>query len=138
MDGMRRRMSPLAAVLVMMIVLAGCGGATGQSGPPGADTTAAAGGPPGADATTVVDTSAAATEEPLPPVGEAGVLTIWSYLAPDDPSTAAYLEAFKQQNPDVEINYTAFPEDNYQDKVRTALQAESPPDIALIEDRSWM
>jgi multiple sugar transport system substrate-binding protein len=138
MDQKVRRMRLVLVTWMAVVVLAGCGGATtGQSGPPGADETAASG-PPGADSTTVVDMSPAVTEEPLPEVGEAGVLTIWSYLAPDDPSTAAYIEAFKEQNPDTEIKYTAFPEDNYQDKVRTALQAESPPDIALIEDRSWM
>lgn len=65
-------------------------------------------------------------------------LSIWSYLSPDDPSVKAYIEAFEGQNPGVTINYTAFPEDDYQTKVRTALSAGGPPDIAIIEDRRWM
>lgn len=65
-------------------------------------------------------------------------LSIWSYLTPDDPSIKAYIETFQEQNPGVEIKYTAFPEDDYQTKVRTALSAGGPPDIAIIEDRRWM
>lgn len=123
-------------------------------GPPGANATTAAteAGPPGANqpATTTAatvgagETAAAAgatavgTAEPLPPVGEPGTLSIWSYLPPDDPSIAAYIDQFKQKNPNVKVKYTAFPEDSYQDKVRTGLQAKSPPDIAIMEDKAWM
>lgn len=65
-------------------------------------------------------------------------LSIWSYLPPDDPSVKAYIEEFQKQNANIKIKYTAYPEDDYQDKVRTALSAGGPPDIALIEDRRWM
>lgn len=65
-------------------------------------------------------------------------LSIWSYLPADDPSMKAYFEAFQKQNPNITIKYTAYPEDDYQDKVRTALSAGGPPDIAIIEDRRWM
>ena len=65
-------------------------------------------------------------------------LTVWSYLPPEDPSVKAYIERFQQENPGIVIKYTAFPEDDYQDKVRTALSADSPPDIAVIEDKQWM
>jgi multiple sugar transport system substrate-binding protein len=65
-------------------------------------------------------------------------LSVWSYLPPDDPSVKAYIERFQQANPTITIKYTAYPEDDYQDKVRTALTAKSPPDIAVIEDRAWM
>lgn len=65
-------------------------------------------------------------------------LSVWSYLPPDDPSVAAYIEAFEQQNPNITVNYTAYPESDYEDKVRTSLTAGNPPDIAIIEDRSWM
>jgi multiple sugar transport system substrate-binding protein len=65
-------------------------------------------------------------------------LSIWSYLAPDDASVKAYIETFQEQNPNIKIKYTAYPEDDYQDKVRTALSAGGPPDIAIIEDRRWM
>jgi multiple sugar transport system substrate-binding protein len=65
-------------------------------------------------------------------------LTVWSYLPPDDPSVKAYIERFQADNPGIVVKYTAFPEDDYQDKVRTALSADSPPDIAVIEDKQWM
>lgn len=69
---------------------------------------------------------------------EAVELTVWSYLAPDDPSVKAYIERFQEQNPGIVVKYTAFPEDDYTDKVRTALSANNPPDIAIIEDKQWM
>ena len=59
-------------------------------------------------------------------------LTVWSYLDPEDPSVKAYIERFQADNPGIVVKYTAFPEDDYQDKVRTALSADSPPDIAVI------
>lgn len=74
-----------------------------------------------------------------PAVGqESTELTVWSYLEPDDPSVKAYIEQFQEENPGIVVKYTAFPEDDYQDKVRTALSASSPPDIAVIEDKQWM
>ena len=74
-----------------------------------------------------------------PAVGQEQVeLSVWSYLTPDDPSVKAYIERFQAENPGIVVKYTAFPEDDYQDKVRTALSANSPPDIAVIEDKQWM
>ncbi|MEJ7653308.1 MAG: extracellular solute-binding protein [Chloroflexia bacterium] len=68
----------------------------------------------------------------------AGTLSVWTYLPPDDPSVKAYLREFQKKNPNIKVKYTAYPEDNYVTKVNTALQAHNPPDIAIIEDRSWM
>lgn len=65
-------------------------------------------------------------------------LSIWSYLVPSDPAVKAYIAEFEKLNPDIKIKYTAYPEDDYQDKVRTTLSAKNPPDIAVIEDRRWM
>jgi multiple sugar transport system substrate-binding protein len=65
-------------------------------------------------------------------------LTVWSYLPPDDPSVKAYIERFQADNPGIVVKYTAFPEDDYEDKVRTALSANSPPDVAVLEDKQWM
>lgn len=65
-------------------------------------------------------------------------LSVWSYLPPDDPAVKAYIERFQQANPTITIKYTAYPESDYTDKVRTALTAKSPPDIAIMEDRAWM
>ena len=74
-----------------------------------------------------------------PAAGQGQVeLTVWSYLDPEDPSVKAYIERFQEQNPGIAVKYTAFPEDDYLDKVRTALSADSPPDVAVIEDKQWM
>src|SRR5688572_29399579 len=104
-------------VLAMLLVACGSPGPSGAGGPPGAEATAPAAGPPGAEEVTAAPAEGAATEEPLPETGEPGVLTIWSYLPPDDPSVQAYIEAFKQQNAGTEIKYTAFPEDDFQNKI---------------------
>lgn len=65
-------------------------------------------------------------------------LTVWSFLPSDDPSMKAYIAAFEEQYPNVSVKHTPFPEVDYADKIRTALSAENPPDIAVIEDRRWM
>src|ERR1043165_7747857 len=63
----------------------------------------------------------------IPAAGQETVeLSVWSYLEPDDPSVKAYIERFQADNPGIVVKYTAFPEDDYQDKVRTALSADSP------------
>jgi multiple sugar transport system substrate-binding protein len=142
-----KRMPGLSVLIFLMLMLAACGGG-GQAGPPGA----ADSGPPGAaDAgqPTAVDAgppgaadagqpTALAAEAVSGDTGDPNTISVWSYLAPDDPSVQAYIERFQQQNPTITIKYTAFPEDDYQDKVRTALAAHSPPDVAVIEDRAWM
>ena len=75
----------------------------------------------------------------LPAAGQETVeLSVWSYLPPDDASVKAYIERFQEQNPTITVKYTSFPEDDYTDKVRTALSANAPPDIAIIEDQRWM
>jgi multiple sugar transport system substrate-binding protein len=65
-------------------------------------------------------------------------LSVWSYLEPGDPSVKAYIERFQEQNPGIVVKYTSFPEEDYTDKVRTALSASNPPDIAIMEDKRWM
>lgn len=90
--------------------------------------------------------TAAATAGVLAPVTvmfhaaaqESVELSVWSYLPPDDASVKRYIDVFQSENEGVSVKYTAFPEDDYQTKVRTALSAGGPPDVAIIEDRSWM
>ncbi len=128
----RRRWLPL---LCLSLLLAACGSTTGgppgsqDAGPPGAEDTApGASGEPAAEPTEVVSGD----------TGDPNVISIWSYLDPADPSVKAYIERFQEQNPGVTIKYTAYPEDDYQDKVNAALAAQSPPDVAIIENRGWM
>ncbi len=68
-----------------------------------------------------------------------GELTVWTYPQGDDEkSLKAYKTAFEKLYPDVKIKISVIPEDTYGTKVNTALQAHKPPDIAVMEDRSWM
>jgi multiple sugar transport system substrate-binding protein len=82
-------------------------------------------------------TNSAGEGEAAPPV-DPDALSIWSYLPPDDPSVAAYIDEFQQQHPEIEVSYTPFPEDEYQTKINTALSAHAPPDVAIIENKAWM
>lgn len=128
---------PLILLAVISMLLAACGNPN-AAGPPGSSQVTTAPAASSAAPASTMDAQTAATEESLPPVGEPGTLSVWTYLPPDDPSIAAYIEQFQKKHPEIKVKYTAFPEDSYQDKIRTALQAKSPPDIAIIEDRAWM
>ena len=79
--------------------------------------------------------SAAPTEKPA----LTGDLNIWTYPQGDDErSLKAYKAAFEELYPDVTVKISVVPEDTYGTKVNTALQAHKPPDVAVMEDRSWM
>jgi multiple sugar transport system substrate-binding protein len=65
-------------------------------------------------------------------------LTIWSFEPPGAPWITAYIETFEEQHPDIKIEYSSLPEDEYQTKVATALAAHNPPDVAIIENKGWM
>ena len=143
MDGpFKRRRGSLrmcATLLVLFsVVLAACGNQN-ASGPPGAESA-----PPGASGTdaaggAAVEASPSANEEAVSgDTGDPNTISVWTYLDPEDPSVKAYIEQFQQKNPTITIKYTAYPEDNYQQKVQSALAAKSPPDVALIESRAWM
>lgn len=107
----------IAALLVGAILLAACAPAA----------------PTGANGAT--DAGAAEAAAPAP---DPDKLSIWSYLAPDDARVQAYITEFEAQHPDIKISYTAFPEDEYQTKVNTALAAHNPPDVAVMENKGWM
>ena len=82
---------------------------------------------------------AAPTQEGAAPA-EAGQteISVWSFEPPGAPWVDAYISKFQEQHPDIKINYTPFPEDEYQTKVATALAAHNPPDVAVIENKGWM
>ncbi|MBC8075965.1 MAG: extracellular solute-binding protein, partial [Chloroflexales bacterium] len=70
--------------------------------------------------------------------GEKVTLSVWTYLAADDPVLTAYEQEFESKHPNIDIQHTAVPEDDYQVKVETALAAQDVPDVAFIENRRWM
>jgi multiple sugar transport system substrate-binding protein len=84
-------------------------------------------------ACTIPGQSGAAPTDP-----DVTTITVWSFEPPGAPWIDAYIKEFEEQHPDIKINYTALPEDEYQTKVATALAAGNPPDVAVIENKGWM
>ena len=56
----------------------------------------------------------------------------------DERAIKAIGKAFEEANPGVEFKLLVISEDTYATKVNTALQAKAPPDVAALEDRTWM
>lgn len=135
-----KRLSGLMLVLVAAL-LAACGGTAPAANESAATTapaaTTSASGAGESAATTAPAGEAQATAAPAAN-GEKTVLTIWTYLAADDPVMAAYEKEFEAKHPNIDVQHTAVPEDDYQVKVETALTANDVPDVAFIENRSWM
>ena len=89
--------------------------------------------------TPAASAEAGASAEPTEKPALAGDLSVWTYPQGDDEtSLKAYKAAFEELYPDVTVKISVVPEDTYQTKVTTALQAHKPPDVAIIEDRAWM
>jgi multiple sugar transport system substrate-binding protein len=89
--------------------------------------------------TPATSAEAGASAEPTEKPALAGDLSVWTYPQGDDEtSLKAYKAAFEELYPDVTVKISVIPEDTYQTKVTTALQAHKPPDVAIIEDRAWM
>jgi multiple sugar transport system substrate-binding protein len=75
-----------------------------------------------------------------PPVELSGDLSVWTFPQGDDEKAIkAYGKEFEKLHPKVKVKLLVIAEgDPYSQKINTSLQAKSPPDIAVIEDRSWM
>lgn len=127
-----KRLSGLLAALMLTALLAACGGQSAGADPTPAATDATSAAPAATPAGDAAPTAAPDAG------GEKVVLTVWTYLAPDDPVLAAYEKDFEAKHPDIDIQHTAVPEDDYQVKVETALAAQDVPDVAFIENRRWM
>lgn len=106
-----------AALVVISVVLAACGQRPGTS-----RATPAAQGSSGA------------------PVELSGTMTIWTFPQGDDEKPIkAIIAAFKKLHPKLEPKLQVIAEgDPYFQKINTSLQAHNAPDIAIIEDRTWM
>jgi multiple sugar transport system substrate-binding protein len=135
----------LSMLMLLSLLLAACGGAAQPAGDsqPTAAAPAAVEQPtapqpadqPTAAASTAGEQPSAAAQ---PASGEKVILTMWTYQAPDDPVLAAYEKEFEAKFPNIDIQHTAVPEDDYQTKIETALTAHDVPDIAFIENKRWM
>lgn len=67
-----------------------------------------------------------------------GRLTVWTFAQGDgEKPIKEYIRQFKARYPNVDPKLIVIPEDNYSAKVNTALQANSPPDVAIMEEPRW-
>jgi multiple sugar transport system substrate-binding protein len=84
-------------------------------------------------------TSAPAGEATPAPVasGEPVTLTLWSF-AGEDAMLPELKKRFEAANPNIRLEITDIPEDQYVTKIDTALAANSPPDLAFIYERRWL
>lgn len=101
-------------------------------------------GPRGSVATATPEASAASAGSAAPGQSEAapelsGTLDVWTIPQGDDEvAIKAYGKAFEAAHPGVDVKLLVVGEETYVTKINTALQAKAPPDIAVIEDRTWM
>src|SRR5262245_42031629 len=67
-------------------------------------------------------------------------LNLWFFQGadPEDPFFPALQEAYKAIHPEVTLNVTMIPEDQYVVKLDTALAAASPPDIGFLYEPRWV
>jgi len=106
----------IAAAATLAIVLAACGSRGGATNAPASGSVA-----PGAS------------------VALSGTLDVWTIPQGDDEEPIkAYGERFAAAHPGVRFELLVVGEDTYVTKVNTALQAKAPPDVAVLEDRTWM
>lgn len=68
-----------------------------------------------------------------------GTLDVWTIPQGDDErAIKAYGKAFEAAHPGVDFKLLVVGEDTFVTKINTALQAKAPPDVAVIEDRTWI
>jgi multiple sugar transport system substrate-binding protein len=102
----------VALIALAAILLAACGGT--PAAPPAATTA------PGEPAATAA-----------PSAGEQVTLTLWIFEGEEE-FLPALKEEFEKQNPNIVLEITEIPEDQYVTKIDTALAANDPPDIGFV------
>lgn len=147
------RMSPAVLAIVLSLAASACLGnprdrdaatdadagstpaASGDARPPASRAPGTSGTGGGSGAPTGSDAPSVAPYSP-PPIE--GRLDIWTFAQGDDEvAIKAHMAEFEARYPTVDARLVVVPEDNYNGKVNTSLQAERPPDIAVIEDLRW-
>jgi multiple sugar transport system substrate-binding protein len=115
----RRRVVALA--LLATLVAVGCGPRGGGTNPP------------------AVSGSGDGVQNPGASTALSGTLDVWTLPQGDDEKPIkAYAKAFEEAHPGLKVKLLVIGEDTYVTKINTALQAKAPPDIAAMEDRTWM
>ncbi|MFT2692242.1 extracellular solute-binding protein [Clavibacter zhangzhiyongii] len=105
------RLGAVATVLAATVALTGCGRSSDEGAGPAAATTLGSG----------------------PATGK---VTMWA-MGAEGEALPAFLKAFEEQNPDVEVDVTAIPWDAAHNKIQTAIAGGTTPDIAMMGS-TWM
>ena len=108
---MRRRFSAFGAFVVVALLAAACGGGNGE-------TTGGATGGTGGGAS-----------------GSVSMMAVWT--GAEQAAVQAVLDGFKEQNPDVNVTYTAAG-DQLPTQLSTAVQGGNPPDLAALPQPGLM
>jgi multiple sugar transport system substrate-binding protein len=80
-----------------------------------------------------------ATSEATPesPSGEKVTITLWAYEGYQD-FLPVLIEGFEAKYPNINVELTNIPEDQYGTKLETALAAGAPPDLGFVGDPKWV
>ena len=110
---------PFLVIGIAVIIASACGGRPGITAP----------------APSAAEHSGAASGSPTVSSAPAtGTITVWTIAQGDDEvPIKAYEKAFEQANPDADVKIVVVPEEGYEPKITTSLQAGNPPDVALLE-----
>lgn len=147
-EGMSRiNKMKIFSIIILLMLSISCGPGRESSGPPGVEQPTPTANVPAQEQTPVgFDISKVTPEtKPTPIVrgawkdydGPTVTISVWMYPQDED-SLKAYKDAFEEKHPNIKIKYVVYPEDNYQTKINTALQAHKPPDVAVMENKAWM
>lgn len=76
-------------------------------------------------------------EEKAAPEGEKVALQLWGF-AGEYEFLPQLIEQFEAENPNITVEITDIPEDDYPTKIDTALLAKEPPDLGYVYEDRWM
>jgi multiple sugar transport system substrate-binding protein len=120
-----------ALLMFFALLLSACGGAPATVAPTAGSIDAAQ--PTAAPGQAAQPTAAPAAA----PSGEKVTLTLWIFEG-EEQFLPALQEAFAAKFPNIALEITQIPEDQYVTKIDTALAADDPPDISYIYERRWI
>lgn len=104
----------IACFTVLAILAAACGGRPV---------------PPTSEGPALTPPPSGATPEPV-----TGTISVWTIPQGDEEvAIKAYEKAFEAEHPGTDVRIVVVPEEGYTPKVQTALEANNPPDVALLE-----
>jgi multiple sugar transport system substrate-binding protein len=141
-----RRSTVLLTLLALLLSACGGGSAPQGSATPGVSAQATAAPASAATAVPSAETQATAapaqaTEATAAPAavatGDKVTLTLWIFEG-EDQFLPKLQEAFTAKYPNITLEITNIPEDQYVTKIDTALAANDPPDISFIYERRWI